>query len=73
MQDVEAISTPFVCVCVCLCMRVKGSCRSTEGYERRQQAGGVCVSVCACWLGGSRGGVWFCAKELIKVTFVSDA
>jgi len=60
---------------VCLCMCVKGSCRSAEGYERRQQAGGacVCVCVCVCWLGGSCGGVWFCAKELIKVTFVSDA
>lgn len=32
---------------VCLCMCVKGSCRSAEGYERRQQAGGVRVCVCA--------------------------
>ncbi len=33
-----------------LCVCVKGSRRSAEGYERRQQAGGVCV----CVWGGSR-------------------
>lgn len=63
----EAISTAFVCVCVCVC-----ALKAVVGRQRVMSDANK-QEVCVCWLGGSRGGVWFCAKELIKVTFVSDA
>lgn len=63
-QDVEAISSELVCV----------RRRLSVGWGLwATPVSGRCASVCVCWLWGSCGGVWFCAKELIKVTFISDA
>lgn len=56
---------PSLCVCVCALKAVVGRQRVMSDASERE--------VCVCMWGGSSGGVWFCAKELIKVTFVSDA